>query len=133
VLQQFLRLDSVAARLGKAGPAIQTSAQQRLAAGESVRIAGYEISAGLARGMEHARLQAVPQVGQVAWFDVNTQSDAPPAPATQQALKAWSDAGIAVRHQRVTGPAFWQTVEVEEAPALLAATTAALCSPWPTA
>jgi exosortase A-associated hydrolase 2 len=133
VLQQFLRLDSVASRLGKTGPANAPSAQQRLASGETVQIAGYDIAAGLARGLESARLTPVLQAGRVAWFDVTTQPDAAPAPATHQALQAWTDAGVTAVHQRVIGPAFWQTVEIEEAPALLAATTAALRAPGPAA
>lgn len=133
VLQQFLRLDSVASRLAKPSPSQPPSAQQRLAAGDTVCVAGYEIAPGLAQGLENARLQPVPRVGRVAWFDVTTQADAAPTPATQQALQAWSDAGIAVQHRMITGPAFWQTVEIEDAPALLNATTVALGASGPAA
>jgi len=126
VLQQFLRLDSVASRLGKAAPAGSLSAQHRLAAGETVLVAGYEITPVLARGMELARLQPQPRVRRVHWLDIRTQADAPVAPATLQALQAWTQAGVSTQFATVVGPAFWQTTEIEDAPALQEATCRAI-------
>ena len=56
-------------------------------------------------------------------------ADQPPTPAAETAMKAWADAGWQVRHHGVAGPSFWQTTEIEEAPALITATTKALSSP----
>ena len=67
--------------------------------------------------------------GRLEWLDLSTQPDASLAPAAAKPLQAWQAAGFAVRSQVVTGPAFWQTSEIEEAPALLTATLAALDLP----
>jgi hypothetical protein len=48
------------------------------------------------------------------------------SPAATRTLQAWQQAGWQVQAQSVQGPAFWQTVEAEEAPALLAATLTAV-------
>jgi hypothetical protein len=47
-------------------------------------------------------------------------------PASAKRLEQWQAAGYSIGNQLVTGPAFWQTTEIEEAPALLEATMAAL-------
>ncbi|MBC7378243.1 MAG: hydrolase 2, exosortase A system-associated [Burkholderiaceae bacterium] len=128
VLQQFLRLETASKLMGKRIPVDRPSAKERLAADLSVDVAGYGLSAKLARGIEAARL--TPPAGATArrieWLDVAPQPQDGASPATQQALAAWSAAGWVVRSHAIVGPAFWQTTEIEDAPALISATIASL-------
>ena len=48
------------------------------------------------------------------------------SPVAEQALKKWQDAGYQTAARRAMGPAFWQTTEIEDAPALIALTLARL-------
>ena len=134
VLQQFLRLETAAALMGKEPALKGPSAREVLASGGSPEIAGYRLNPALARSLESAQLLPPASVGAtparvptcVVWLDLATQPSPTPAPATQQSLTAWTAAGCAVRHLTVDGPAFWQTTEIEDAPALLAATAQTL-------
>ncbi len=127
VLQQFLRLETAASLMGKAPAAGKASAKESSAAGATVEVAGYRLSPGLAHGLETARL--VPPTaadGRMEWLDVAPQAlDAAP-PVAQQALTTWRGAGWAANHRSVVGPMFWQTTEIEDAPDLIAATSATL-------
>jgi len=130
VLQQFLRLDIAAAKL--AGATDKASAKALLAAGTTAEVAGYEIAPALAAGLEAARLQ--PPAAQqpplrMEWLDVSPQPDATPPPATKAVLEAWQAAGCVVGYRKVIGSMFWQTTEIEDAPALVEATCEAITSP----
>jgi hypothetical protein len=105
--------------------------RQQLAAGSAVEIAGYTLSAALASGLEQASLAPPHHPGRLEWLDLSTKPDATLPPAAAKPLQAWQAAGFAVRSQVAMGPAFWQTSEIEEAPALLSATLAALSAPAP--
>ena len=99
----------------------------RLAAGNTVEVAGYTVAPELAAGLERATLQPPPRgVGCVEWFEISAAAEATIAPAAAMAATSWRNAGFDVRQALVRGPAFWQTTEIEEAPALLQATSAAL-------
>lgn len=126
LLQQFLRLKAAGDMASGNAKAVMDGLRLQLAAGKSVDIAGYTLAAKLAAGMEQATLTAPPLAGRLEWLDTSTQPDASLSPATAKPLQAWQAAGFAVRSQIVTGPAFWQTSEIEEAPALLTATLAAI-------
>lgn len=123
-LQQFLRLRSAGSALAGAGA--KTDARAELAQGQTVVVAGYGLSPGLAQGLEAAELAPPPQAGRAVWFEVNTRPEGGLLPATQRAVDAWQQAGVAVAARVVPGPAFWQTVEIEDVPELLLATQAAL-------
>lgn len=126
VLQQFLRLDSIGAVMGKGAGTARGSAKAALAAGLGAEVAGYTIHPGLALGLEGARLTAPPFATRMEWIDVHPRADSGPSAAAQDALKSWADAGCTVRHHSIVGPAFWQTVEIEEAPGLLEITAVAV-------
>ena len=139
VLQQFLRLKAAAAGLGgsdAAGAAEETgaagakaaieAARRGLAAGQVQHIAGYPLSPALAQGLEAASLAPPPRAARVLWLEVSNRADATLLPASAQAVQSWQAAGHTVHAQVVPGPAFWQTQEIQDAPALLAATTQGL-------
>jgi exosortase A-associated hydrolase 2 len=126
LLQQFLRLKAAGDMASGNAKAVMDGLRQQLAAGDAVEVAGYTLAAALASGMEQATLAAPAVAGRLEWLDLSTQPDASLSPAAAKPLQAWKTAGFSVRSQVVTGPAFWQTSEIEEAPALLDATLAAL-------
>jgi hypothetical protein len=91
-----------------------------------VEIAGYTLSPALRQGLAEARLAPPPGVRQVLWLECSPRQDASLAPAGQATRQALQEAGCSVHAQHVQGPAFWQTTEIEDAPALLQATKAAV-------
>ncbi|MBV8036907.1 hydrolase 2, exosortase A system-associated [Roseateles sp.] len=125
-LQQFLRLKLAAEMAGGASKGLMDGLKAELAAGRPVEVAGYRLGANLAAGLESARLTPVGKAGRVEWLELSTREDATLTPVSEQALKAWQDAGWAVRSQLVQGPGFWATSEIELAPALVARTVEAL-------
>lgn len=125
-LQQFLRLKLAAEMAGGAGKGLMEQMKAELAAGRAVEVAGYALGAGLASGLEAARLDPAGTPGRIEWLELSLREDATLAPASEQALQRWRDAGWAVRARLVQGPGFWATTEIETAPALIAATVEAL-------
>ena len=120
-LQQFLRL-KLAADLQTAGSkGLMKQLQQDLAEGKSVEVAGYQLNPAMAEGLAAATLLAN-SGGQLDWFELSANGGITLTGA--QALAGWT--GSACRSHVVQGPAFWQTSEIEQAPELIAATTAAL-------
>lgn len=123
LLQQFLLL-RIAGQMkeGKAQGLMQ-ALRDELADGRAVHVGGYTLSPALAEGLAAAALRPPPRGGRALWLELLAQDGAAHAPALLQAQRQWTDAGTAVRLASVEGPAFWQTTEVEDAPALIAATT----------
>lgn len=123
-LQQFLRLGTIGDWSKGEAPAATASLRGRLAAGEQVEIAGYALAPELALGLERARLTPSTRSGSVAWLEMSSRPDPELTPASIAAIAEWRQAGHVVRAQVVQGPPFWQTTEIEDAPALIAATVA---------
>lgn len=126
VLQQFLRLKLAGDMLSGAAKGAMEALRAELAAGRSVEIAGYALSAALARGLEQAELHPPAPTGRLHWFELTTRSNATLAPAATQCLQAWQAAAWTVESAVLPAPSFWQSAEIEEAPLLLSATLAAL-------
>lgn len=129
LLQQFLRLKAAGDLASGNAKMVMDGLHQQLVTGQSVDIAGYTLSATLASGMEQATLIPPNVAGRLEWLDLSTQPNASLSPASAKPLQAWQAARFSVRSQVVAGPAFWQTSEIEEAPALLTATLEALDVP----
>ncbi|NMG56092.1 hydrolase 2, exosortase A system-associated [Aromatoleum aromaticum] len=117
-LQQFLRLWKMAQVIGKAG-GDDKPPHERLAAGETVEVGGYEIAPALAQGIDAAQLAAVAPLHGVHWFQVGPAWAATPSPAFERLRAQWDAAGIEVQYHAVVGPLFWQTQEIELAQELL--------------
>jgi exosortase A-associated hydrolase 2 len=127
LLQQFLRLRVAAEMMNGASKGLMDELRGQLASGKTIEVAGYALAPALAHGLEHARLApAIDKPGRVEWFELSTREDAALTPVSTQALAQWSTAGFQCGSTLVRGPAFWQTTEIEDAPALLDATLAAL-------
>lgn len=135
MLQQFLRLKLAGDMLGGQAKGAMEDMRQQLANGVSVEVAGYMLSAGLASGLEKAALS--PSAGQknlrrVEWLEVSTREDASMSPVSSKTFAQWQQSGADARSHIVSGPSFWLTTEIEDAPALIAATVAAV-TPLPLA
>ncbi len=127
-LQQFLRLKAAADLLAGQAKGVTEALRGQLRAGQAVEIAGYCLAPGLAHGLESAALTPPETPCRLEWLELST-ADAPTLPpAAAQAVTRWRAAGCMVRTQVVRGPAFWQTTEIEDAPALLDATLVALAA-----
>lgn len=128
LLQQFLRLKMAAALQGGAARGLTEALKRELAAGQAVEVAGYRLGPGLAQGLEAASLQTPPAIegARLLWLEATSREPAELLPASAMVLGRWQAAGYDVTAQAVAGPAFWQTVEIEEAPALVQATVAGL-------
>jgi len=130
LLQQFLRLKAASDLIGGQAKAVMALLRDELAAGRSIEVAGYTLSAALCSGLEQALLKppalSAPNIGRMVWIELSSQQEATLSPAAAISSAEWQAAGWAVHTQVAQGPAFWQTTEIEDAPALLAASLAAI-------
>lgn len=128
-LTQFLRLRTANAMLSD-DAAAQTGTKAlraALQAGETLEIAGYDLSPDLARAIDSlpAPDAMVPPVP-AHWFDVLGAPGQAPGPAAARVKTAWEAHGTALHVHTVTGSPFWATTAVSTCPALLDATAAVL-------
>lgn len=126
LLQQFLRLGAAGDMLDGKAKGTMDKLRARLAVGESVEIAGYRLAAALARDLQAASLEPPMSAGIVAWLEVSDREEASLLPASTPMIQRFRQAGHAVRTRVIRGPAFWQASEIQEAPALIDATLAAV-------
>ncbi len=119
LLQQFLMLKLAGLMKDGSSQGVMQGLRDELAAGRTVEVAGYVLAPQLADGLAAAALRPPAAGAQAVWLEVMPRPGALSAPALVQAQQQWRDAGTAVRLGVATGPAFWQTTEVEDAPELL--------------
>lgn len=144
VLQQFLRLKVASDLIGGNAKGVMDGLRQQLASGAQVDVAGYRLAAALAAGLEASVLKpsaldpSTPAPSpqelrspRVVWLELSTREDASLTPVAANTIALWQQAGFVVSSQIVTGPAFWQTTEIEDAPALIAATCSTLSNAIP--
>ena len=105
--------------------------RDRLAAGETVELSGYETSGALAAGLDGARVSDCFDLAQmqVSWFDVLASEGQEPTRISLKTKADWESAGAKVRYETVVGPAFWQVWERVVAGELIARTCASLATP----
>ncbi|MBA4175634.1 MAG: hydrolase 2, exosortase A system-associated [Leptothrix sp. (in: Bacteria)] len=127
-LQQFLRLKSAAEMLDGRGKGVVETLKRELAAGHTVEVAGYRLQPALAAGLEAATLDPPRQAAHAVWLEVASGEVPELMPASHATLQRWRAAGWTVDASAVSGPAFWQTTEIEDAPALVAASTKSMSS-----
>jgi len=131
LLQQFLRVKAAADMLEGSAKGAVAAMRQTLANGQPIDIAGYTLSAELANGLEQSALLPFdaprgPTQPRIEWFEISTAGNAEPSPVVQKSIANWRDRGFAVHCDMIVGPSFWQTSEIEDAPGLVVATTAAI-------
>lgn len=127
-LQQFLRLRAARELMADNGAERSgtRSLREQLAREGALEIGGYVVSDPLARALEGASLRQPPAGARVAWLEVAAEGASGVSPAARSRIEAWRGEGCAVRSEAVGGPAFWQTAETAECPALIDCTLAAV-------
>lgn len=128
LLQQFLRMRAAQGMQEGQNKGAMAQLRAELAAGQHVEVGGYALSPGLAEGLGAATLEPAAHCRQVGWFETTTREPVALLPAGAASIAAWQACGIDVHAQAVAGPAFWQTTEIEDAPALVDATLAYLAT-----
>ncbi len=124
-MNQFLRL-KLAAGLRQSAATRETTAtlRERLARGERLEVAGYELSQPLVTAIDalDATVLASASLPRIDWLEASTAD--PPAllPASERALEKLRGAGVQVQARAVKGEAFWALQEITVAPELNAAT-----------
>jgi uncharacterized protein len=127
-LQQFLRLRVASQMIGNpSSDRIGTNdLHEQLRRSESVEVAGYTLSPGMALGLEKAQLAPPAAPTHVAWLDIGPAVSADPAPAVRECIGTWKALGHEVERHWVQGPAFWQSQEIAECAELIDATVNAV-------
>ena len=121
-LQQFLRLKLAGEMQSGEGKGMMARLREQLAQGSALEVAGYRLSPQLASGIERAELTVPDRSRRIEWIELSSRADAGLSPAASARLATWQAAGAVTRGSVVSGPAFWQTSEIAEAPQLIEAT-----------
>jgi exosortase A-associated hydrolase 1 len=129
-LQQFLRLQTGARVLGSAKVGSGAVPAQSLGAGAAVEIGGYLLAPALASGLGEASFDVPSEFsGRIAWFELSSDEAPAVSPAAMRTVESLRARRIAVDVEALTGPAFWQTQEIEESEALLQRSLHAVAGP----
>ena len=128
---QFLRIRLAAALAEGGGSETTKDLMERLASGETLEVAGYEIAPELAEAINRVNIaDLVPPPGcQIHWLEMTTGANDTLMPPSQKAVSGWRNAGVEVETAVLAGEQFWATQEIATAPALIDATRAALSAP----
>lgn len=123
MFNQFLRI-ALAASMGESDRVTTTALRQRLAAGETLEVAGYALTPGLAAEIEAVALEtlAPPAGTDLAWLEVSSAAAAELSPAGRKVIDAWRGSHGDIPAAVVAGEPFWAIQEVTVAPALVEAT-----------
>jgi exosortase A-associated hydrolase 2 len=124
-LTQFLRIGVAADMFGpNRGSGGSRGLRERLASGETLEVAGYDVRPELAQAIDALRLVDARMDGmQVHWFEVASDSSTGLAPASARTVAACRDRGTEVHCHAVPGDPFWATVEITECDGLIQQTT----------
>ena len=128
-MNQFLRLKLAAGlRQAAAGKETTASLRERLARGERLEVAGYELARGLLDAIDalNAQSLAPSPTLRIDWLEVSTAEVAALAPVSEKVLEAWRAAGANVQARALRGEAFWALQEITIAPDLIVATREAV-------
>lgn len=119
-LTRFLRLRLAASMRG--GDRESTGdLRARLEAGESLEIAGYELSPGLAAALDglDANRMTPPADIPVHWLEVSSPEPPKISAGAERVISEWQSAGCDVVAEAVAGDAFWATQEIVDVPELI--------------
>jgi len=126
-LTQFLRVGAASELGADASARIDTRGlREQLNRGETIEIAGYGLSPALATGIEAAELAVHGAVSRVGWIEIVSAEGSDLPPAAARTIERMRAEGADVCTETLTGPAFWQTQEIEAVPVLPAVLTAVL-------
>ena len=124
LLTQFLRL-RIAAEMGSDGGATTKSMRVALGNGETLEIAGYELTPELSAALDKVDLAGaeLPDGLRLDWIEIVSQADRGPAPASRRVIERWVEAGSPPAVETAEGAAFWSIQETTLVPGLIERTT----------
>lgn len=124
-LTQFLRLRVASEMMAEGRAKVGTrELKDILKSGDSLEIAGYEVSSELAVALDGLRLADLVVPGSTChWLEVTGDESGLVSPASRRVIDDWTAAGVKPRPRVVTGEPFWTTQEITECRPLIAATT----------
>ena len=128
LVMQFLRLRVASALFtGQQDSAPETTStlRERLLAGQSAEVAGYELGPDLVNPLMKLRLaQFDPtRFKSIQVSELVSEAGKPGSAANREWISATRNQGLSVDFETVSGPFFWSTQEIALAPALLERTT----------
>lgn len=126
-MTQFLRL-RVAASMMEDRKETVGGLRSRLAAGDSLEVAGYELSPALVAGIDAAKLrpELVTPLGQLYWMEIIRGEEGAMATSSVQCINELNRAGAVVSTHPTPGEPFWSATEIVRIPALVEHTAEAL-------
>jgi len=127
-LTQFLRLLSAGEMLREQHARGAQALRAALAGGETLEVGGYVLAPQLAAAIDTLDAGAMAPAAPVDWFAL-APGERALTPAIERLVAAWRDAGTPVTLHALREPAFWDSQELIDCPALLDATVAALHEP----
>ena len=122
-MTQFLRL-KLAAQLHDSGGLTTDELRARLSGGESVEVAGYDLTPGLLAAVDAVDLRSEdwrPSIP-VRWLEVVSESRPKPGILSQRVMDTWREEHVLIDDSVVVGDPFWATTEITLVPDLIDAT-----------
>jgi exosortase A-associated hydrolase 2 len=121
-IAQFMRLKVAGEMLsGNKASSGVAGLRRELSDEGSIEIAGYTLSSALATGIEAVDMPGTAFETTCEWFEIGQNQNVPLSPATLHAIESLKKRNdkMTVRTHQVEGPAFWQTQEITDCPALI--------------
>ena len=124
-LNQFFRLRLASDMLGKKEDAVTNkSVRQMLEEGQTVEVAGYEISPRFVQSIDHLDAAFWHDFSaQLHWLECVSEDNQPISPIRKKLMTHWLDSGVDLHVHSVKSIAFWTTQEITVSHELLTATT----------
>lgn len=114
LMTQFLRLRVAASMMDSGGRESVDALKKRLADGESLEVAGYELSPALWQAVEEAQLadSIGPQLGTLNVLEVGRRGSDKLTGAGERLLTQATALGLSGQGQRFDGDPFWSSTEI---------------------
>ena len=124
-LTQFLRLRLANEMLSsnQSNTGGTNALRNRLQAGESLEVAGYELAPDLAIAIDGLKaVELAVKNSPVHWFEIVAEPGRPMTPAGAKVVSAWKESEVELFLHLVPCLPFWATQEIVECPELVSAT-----------
>lgn len=126
-LNQFLRLrlanEMLADTSGDAKAAGTKAMRNQLASGETLEVAGYELTPDLAAAIDSLKAaELIVAKSAIHWLEIVPEPGRPMTPAGTRVATAWKQNGVDLHVHLVSCLPFWATQEISECPNLVSAT-----------
>lgn len=121
---QLLRM-KIAEQFGRNSSETVKTLRERSIAGETLEIGGYAVNPELLTTLEQIKIvQHRPESATpVVWLECSSAEAPELLPPSRKQIEKWQAEGHAIAAACVTGPSFWNSVEIEEVPDLIEQTS----------